>query len=334
MARQKRRSEFLGALYDAANGNIDVRIDFADLCDRIGIPTELGGEILGNHLIPKGWAKGGGDQGRKGWASITLPGVEAIEAERLAAKTAREDPRPLDDLLPLYRKRMFLVDLPRMVQAAMDSTESLALVMVDLDHFKRINDEHGHPAGDDVLRAAGEIIRKCVGAKGSAYRYGGEEIAILLPNYTSEEATVLAERMRKQIEGITIGPKQLKVTVSSGIACLPTHATAATTLVEKADEALYDAKNLGRNCVRISGEPKPSKPTARHVVRKEPEQSELTDEEMRRIRTNYFRHRQALCPRDRAILEVHEDRAVGTVAISLTVVCPMCGLVAEIGPGL
>jgi diguanylate cyclase (GGDEF)-like protein len=72
--------------------------------------------------------------------------------------------------------------------------------MIDLDHFKAVNDKYGHPIGDEVLQSVAKLVEKCTKKKGMCYRYGGEEFTVLLPNYTKDEAVALAERLRREIE--------------------------------------------------------------------------------------------------------------------------------------
>nr|NKB41963.1 diguanylate cyclase [Ilumatobacter sp.] len=122
------------------------------------------------------------------------------------------------------------------------------LAMVDIDNFKMFNDIHGHAAGDDVLRRVGYAIAASVRCDDVAYRYGGEEFCVLLPDATADEAGGVAERVRRAIEAIE-APYGTKVTASVGVASGPsTHlpATAAT-----ADAALFRAKHAGRNRVAV-----------------------------------------------------------------------------------
>ncbi len=172
-----------------------------------------------------------------------------------AADTAREAADDLDDRLPLRRRRAFDRDLPVLLQSAASAGEPLALVMIDLDHFKRVNDEHGHPAGDEVLLEVSRLLVRRLSHKGTAYRYGGEEIALLLPAYSLEEAIGLAERVRKDVAAAIVGAKRLTLTASCGVAVFPDQASDALGLLASADRALYEAKHAGRNCVRA---PSPS----------------------------------------------------------------------------
>jgi diguanylate cyclase (GGDEF)-like protein len=97
--------------------------------------------------------------------------------------------------------------------------------MLDLDHFKAVNDTHGHLVGDEVLIECADTIARRCRHKGKVYRFGGEEIAVLLPNFTVSEAVALAESIRSEIEAGTMSSKKLSITVSIGVATAPIHAT-------------------------------------------------------------------------------------------------------------
>jgi diguanylate cyclase (GGDEF)-like protein len=158
-----------------------------------------------------------------------------------------------DDLLPVLRRKVFDQDLVALSSAATEA-EPVSLLMLDLDHFKAVNDTHGHPVGDEVLiECANTIVRRCK-HKGKVYRFGGEEIAVLLPNFTVSEAVALAESIRSEIEASKMSVKKLSITASIGVATAPVHATGGKQLLKVADEALYAAKDGGRNLVRNAGE--------------------------------------------------------------------------------
>ena len=177
---------------------------------------------------------------------------EEIERARKAKEHSEKGasaPGELDDRLPLGRRGAFDRDLARAVAEAEGDGEPLALVMIDIDHFKQVNDVHGHPVGDEVLLEVAKLVVNRTLRKGSAYRYGGEEFSLLLPGYSAEEAVGLAERIRKDLEAATLSSKKLRVTASFGAASVPAHATKAQALLEQADAALYEAKRSGRNRV-------------------------------------------------------------------------------------
>jgi two-component system, cell cycle response regulator len=120
--------------------------------------------------------------------------------------------------------------------------------MIDLDHFKSLNDTYGHPAGDEVLKAVAQTITKTMRGRGSVYRYGGEEISIILPNHSLGEAIATAERIRNEITTISLSSVEKRtVTASLGVATVPDTSKTITNLVKDADRALYEAKESGRN---------------------------------------------------------------------------------------
>ena len=124
----------------------------------------------------------------------------------------------------------------------MRTDQPVNLLMLDIDHFKQINDTYGHQTGDAVLRAVGRRLGETVRVGDVVARYGGEEFAIVMPNADTEDAVVLADRILRAVEQIDI-----PVTVSIGVATYIRHATDGSSLVEAADRALYESKRAGRN---------------------------------------------------------------------------------------
>jgi diguanylate cyclase (GGDEF)-like protein len=235
----------------------------------------------------------------------------------------------LDALLGIYQRGTFDRHLQELTRQSVETGNPLGLVMSDIDKFKRVNDTYGHRSGDEVLQFVASTCKKTVAGKGKAYRYGGEELAMLLPNYNAEEAATLAERIRKEIAAESISAKAIRATVSFGVAELSRHATTAEELVEAADTALYAAKKLGRNLVRISGELQ-SVQRERIVSRRQPDPSVLTDDEVDKILSEHFRYYNAFCPRDGSKLDVLEHRSDERVTVDLSISCPRCGLKARI----
>jgi diguanylate cyclase (GGDEF)-like protein len=254
--------------------------------------------------------------------------IEEILGEEVERTSAEHD-----DRLPLFRRRVFDRDLTDMLTAAKHSDEPLSLVMIDLDRFKEVNDTHGHPVGDEVLHEASQRLVTHVGAKGRLYRFGGEEIALLLSNYSTQEALALAERLRQVLERQPMSSRALKVTASLGVATYPEHAATGQLLLEKADGALLEAKELGRNLVRLSGEPRPTAPLlSREVDRRKPESDVLSESQHRALRMEYFKTGSARCPHDQAWLDVRRSDIMGQRTPDLHVSCPVCGLLAQL-PG-
>ena len=135
---------------------------------------------------------------------------------------------------------------------------SLALLMLDLDDFKRINDEHGHPKGDELLRRAARALHSESRWVDEPARYGGEEFAVALPETGLAGATEVAERIRARVEAeeVPLGgsAEVIRITASIGVASLPGSASDVETLVAAADAALYEAKRGGKNRVAAAPE--------------------------------------------------------------------------------
>jgi two-component system cell cycle response regulator len=159
-----------------------------------------------------------------------------------------------DGLTKAFNKRYFTDRLESEFRFAQRHGTPLSLLMLDLDHFKRINDEHGHIAGDYVLQGFADLVQNSVRTEDVFARYGGEEFAVISRAITTEAAKRFAERLRRVVEGlaIPIGTTSVKVTVSIGIAGIPELALEGPAdLLRSADKALYVAKNRGRNRVEV-----------------------------------------------------------------------------------
>lgn len=132
-------------------------------------------------------------------------------------------------------------------------TFDCCLIMFDIDHFKRVNDNHGHPAGDEVIRQTAAAVKECIRDIDIAGRYGGEEFAIVLQNTDEKGAYILAERIRKTIEALSVTYEDVTIrfTVSLGISKLVEGIKNETAWIDRADKGLYQAKESGRNNVVI-----------------------------------------------------------------------------------
>lgn len=163
-----------------------------------------------------------------------------------------------DDLTGIANRRSFERALADEWNRAKRHEQSLALVLLDLDHFKDLNDRLGHPAGDDCLRRVGAFLAESIKRSGEIVaRYGGEEFAILLPGVDADIAVRVAETLRDGIERLTIPYDRgtRRMTASAGVAAMvPRAASSPESLVASADRALYAAKHSGRNCVRLADE--------------------------------------------------------------------------------
>ena len=161
-----------------------------------------------------------------------------------------------DSLTSCLNRRAFFECFETAIAEARESGQSLACIMADIDHFKAINDGHGHAAGDKVITAVADVLRSVLRGNDLIGRYGGEEFCIILPDISKENAVLAAERIRRQIRaGLGAGvASDLRVTISLGVAFLEDGAATPLELVNQADCALYAAKESGRNRVMRWGD--------------------------------------------------------------------------------
>jgi diguanylate cyclase (GGDEF)-like protein len=206
-------------------------------------PLLVGGEVIGSVLVNHPQPLHADETDRvKNTVAQAAPVLANLRNLALAEFRANND-----SLTGLPNKRATEDTLKRMVAQAHRSITPLAAVMLDLDHFKQINDRFGHGKGDEVLAAVGAAMRSCLRASDFAGRYGGEEFLIVLPETTIDGALQVAEKIRTTIASINIPGVERDITASLGIADLLEHAGNATDLVHVADQALYAAKAAGRN---------------------------------------------------------------------------------------
>jgi len=157
----------------------------------------------------------------------------------------------VDELTTLFNRRYFNQRLSEEVERSIRYKDPLSILVIDLDHFKHYNDHNGHSAGDYLLQELCTLMKKTFRKTDILCRYGGEEFVAIIPETNKTEAKVLAETFRKRVQDYpfkfrTTQPKR-KVTISVGIADIPNHADTPKELLEKADDALYQAKETGRN---------------------------------------------------------------------------------------
>jgi diguanylate cyclase (GGDEF)-like protein len=170
--------------------------------------------------------------------------------------TRLRDRANTDGLTGLLNKRYFMEELvARMIVAAEREAQPLGLFIFDLDYFKNYNDTNGHPAGDELLRSLGDLLRSQMRPGDRCCRYGGEEFVIAMPDTNREETYKGAERIRKAIEAHPFAHQEKQpngnVTISGGVAALPHDGNSVADLTRHADSALYESKRRGRNCITL-----------------------------------------------------------------------------------
>jgi two-component system cell cycle response regulator len=207
------------------------------------------GTFANNHRVEDTYQLQDGDKIQLGVMTVLkFAYTDDTEAEYAQAMY---DAAHRDGLTEVYNRRYFEEKLVAELPYAVRHGRPLALLMLDLDHFKQVNDTHGHPVGDTVLKEFAALVSRNIRADDVLARWGGEEFTVLCRHTDLIKASILGERIRHEVSTyLFAGDLGLKVTVSVGIAALPdADLNAPQLLLEAADQALYEAKERGRNCV-------------------------------------------------------------------------------------
>ena len=213
--------------------------------------------------VVAGLAAGADDYLRKPFDNLELEArirtgrrIVELQAELIAAREALRAQATTDALTGIANRRTILDMLGKELDRCRRAKTACAVVFVDLDHFKQVNDTYGHPAGDEVLRQAAATLRAILRPYDLVGRYGGEEFVVVLPGCEVEGARAAAERLRAAVAGtaITAGGARLQVTCSMGVAAATSaNAWDRDRLLSEADAALYRAKREGRDRVVVAG---------------------------------------------------------------------------------
>jgi diguanylate cyclase (GGDEF)-like protein len=189
------------------------------------------------------------------WLLAYVAGVFASGERRMRTRVLRMS--RTDELTGLYNRGQLFPTLEEEVQRTRRSERGFCLLMIDLDGLKAVNDSFGHHRGDEVLRQLGNVFRHSIRLVDTAYRYGGDEFLVLLPETDFAGAFVVAEKIRLGAEeiGLAAGGGELLTSVSIGLVSCPEDGTSAEELMIAADRAMYQAKSLGKN--QVSGNPRP-----------------------------------------------------------------------------
>ena len=230
---------------------VEPRLSVGEVEDDHTTPVVCGGQSLGVLAVAVEDGRELDELERQLVADLARHLGIALENARLYEQAIR------DDLTGLYLKRHFLDRLHEEIDRARRYGKPMAVLMADLDHFKRVNDERGHLSGDRVLRELARLILASVRSSDIVGRFGGEEIALILPEQAAAGARRAAEKVRQAVEASQFpaadeGPP-IEITLSLGVAVFPGDGDDVDALLSAADQALYEAKRQGRNRVCSGG---------------------------------------------------------------------------------
>jgi diguanylate cyclase (GGDEF)-like protein len=212
------------------------------------VPLTVGGEVIGSVLLIRDTPFSESEEHRiresVNQAAPILANLRNLAVAEVRAAT--------DGLTGLPNKRAVTDTMKQLFAQAAQTGSPLTLILLDLDHFKLINDQHGHPVGDQVLATVGAVLRGALRAGDFGARNGGEEFALVLPDTDVSTGMYIAERVRAAIANITLPDVDISVTASLGVAGYPDHASSLERLERLADAALYVAKRSGRNRTELA----------------------------------------------------------------------------------
>ena len=197
----------------------------------------------------------GGLQESQQRMAATASGQVALSLASLRLRETLRDQSIRDPLTGLFNRRFMEESLEREMQRAVRKNHLVAVLFVDLDHFKRFNDTFGHDAGDLVLRSMADLFRKLFRVDDVICRYGGEEFGIILPESSAENAAIRANGLREETKKLEIRYKNHalgRITLSIGVASFPEHGQTSEELLKAADQCLYKSKAEGRDKVTVA----------------------------------------------------------------------------------
>ena len=228
-----------------------IRVPGFDNRSFLGIPLILRGEVIGVLSVQSADPNAYNSRQTQLVETIAQQATIAMDNAKLFEKM--QEMAITDSLTGLFNRRYFYMILNNEIERARRYSLRLSMVMIDIDHFKNVNDTFGHLAGDDVLKALAEVCKQLLRQSDNMFRFGGEEFMIVLPETDQEEALKVAERIRATVADATFETKKgrVKITISLGVSQFnPDEFSDQNIFIESVDQTLYKAKQAGRNCVR------------------------------------------------------------------------------------
>lgn len=197
--------------------------------------------------------------------AVTVAEHIALAVANLKLRDTLKQESIHDPLTNLFNRRYMEESLTREIHRAFRQKQSLGVIMIDIDHFKRFNDSFGHEAGDAVLRELGSFLQQNIRNSDIACRYGGEELLLILPEASLEDTRQRAEQLREGVKCLKVEHRRQtldSITISVGVACFPEHGLTGEVVIRAADAALYQAKREGRDRIVSASERQKSKVTS------------------------------------------------------------------------
>ena len=223
---------------------------FSETASRMFIPLVSFGQTLGVLALDSSKADAFRDGDQQSLESVADICATAIQNAHYVDRVKQL--AYLDGLTGIFNRRFFELRIMEEIERARRYGTGMAVIMADIDEFKRLNDEFGHVLGDEVLRQVSSLFHQQLRKVDVVCRYGGEEFGILLTQVTAEQAITVAGKLRKMVEGWQFPGVPRTVTISAGASAFPQHGTTRDGLVKAADSALYAAKQAGRNAVCLA----------------------------------------------------------------------------------
>lgn len=230
-------------------------LDASDTLPAVSVQLMDRGEVLGVLQMQNGPGHSEKDYNHWTWLATMVADLLALALSNLQLRERLHDQAIRDPLTGLFNRRFLEEALSRELSHAIRHQRSMGIMMLDIDHFKRVNDTYGHDGGDAVLRTLGEFLRGQIRNSDFACRFGGEELVLIFPDATLEATLQRAEAFRTSIQELQIehrGQMLDAITVSIGVSSFPEHGTSLEVIIAAADAALYQAKASGRNRVCLA----------------------------------------------------------------------------------